>query len=419
MRKSTVKEKRNLIKLDFLPEEEKEEFSTLGNLKSGKYFAIEARWFNLWIEYINGGQHPGPIKTQGLLNSSGFRRDLRYPKDYKVLNLQQWIFLYSIYSSEAPIELVNPFELNIVPASSSVAHYLSTPVTERMGLDTLTSLQSCLFTENTIEIPQHPEIFQKNVGFIQSLDNYSVYFCVLNTLIAQNTMKKLISFYFKGIFTVICRVLEKMSKEKFSIVHSSLIDQFVIEHLNSDKNDPWVQVLNKFDSESETLDFSSAAGIVVNNEISCQKCCVIKNELQKVFYLDIDVHRKLQDSLMHFGEAQKSDTECEQCGGIMVNKSEIIDSSEIVCLKINRFRTIPYLYKIFGKVKYRKNIRFCNKDYTLLAVITHEGPAENNCYSLTCKRGKSWYNYSNTGLTKLTLSEALNKIALYLIYNHL
>ena len=418
--KSIVKYKKSPIKLDFLPEEEKEEFSVLGNLKSGKYFAIEADWFNKWIDYLNGAQYPGPVKTQGLINSAGFRRDLRYPKDYKVINLQQWIFLFSKYNSESPIELTGPFELNIVSSSTSVAHYLSTPVTDRMGLDTLASVSSFIHSENTMEQIQIPEKFPQCVGFIRSLDSYLQYSCILNALMSLNAILKLIYNYKdKRIFIVFHRVVERMVKERYSVIHSIQIDQFITENFGNHDVNPWEQVLNQLDCESQSKDFSSLAQICVQNKISCKNSCLVSKNLQYVLSLDLEVSRKIQDSLNSFGEIEKNTEKCKECGEIMVKKSDILESSEVVCFKICRLRKIPYLYQVFSKVNYRKNIKFCGKKYTLSSVLSHNGPAETNSFSLTCKKGKSWYSITNSESYKVSLKDALNKIALILIYTRL
>jgi len=417
MIKTTTKYKNNPIRLDFLPEEEKEEFSILGNLKSGKYFALEAGWFDKWIDYLNGGQYPGPVKTQGLMDRAGFRRDLRYPKDYKVVNLQQWIFLFSKYNSESPIELTGPFELNIVPSPTSVAHYLSAPVTTRNGLDTLVSVNSCIYTENTIEVVPIPENFPKNVGFIRGLDSHLQYSCLLNALMSINAILKLVYTYKdKRTFIVFHRVVERMTKERYSIIHSAQINQFITENFGNQDIDPWEQVLNQLDFESQSNSFSSLVQICVENQKSCKNSCEVSKNLEKILSLNLEVNRSLQESLKIFEEPRKTCDKCGKCGEILVKKSEALESSEIICFKLCRLRKIPYLYQVFSKVKYRKNIKFCGKNYTLASVISHDVPAETNSFSLTCKKGKSWYLITNAEASKLSLKDALNKIALILIY---
>lgn len=417
------------LKLSFTGKEEHEEFQALGLLKSSKYFIIESEWLESWTQALFSGTQISKMRTQNLLDSGRLKQSLRYPKDYKILNIQQWIFLNAKYGSEPPIELKSPFDLKSVSDSISVPHYLSSPCTTRTSLESLSTLKDSSFklsTSKNFESLESTSINLNVFGFLalrQDLRNPLAFF---NVLIGIQAFRCLIqdfevdkrekigkNFEF---LQVLKKLIEKIVFKKFCVVKSERFERVLMEGLKG--NYGWSKVLKRVESKFGLLGLCDLVKVDLVQRKICKDCGVEESSRREELGIDLEVHKSVEKAIEYFESLRFLEERCEACDGFLQGDWKIEKTGHIVYLKINRERELPYHFKVWNKIKYKKILDISGKKFTLFSVIC-ENPGNQNELTLFCKRGKGWYIFKDNLASKVTLIEALNQIAIGLVYAEL
>lgn len=429
------------IKTIFTHDEERQELEKLGNTKHSKYFAVDTKWFNAWVNHMDGGPDPGLIKTTSLILNGRIKPNLRYGPDYRILNLQQWIFLHAKYDSEPPLELLNPFIDTAISKDCCIAHFLATPVTERMGPEIFAAKSQevrCIDNSFPSGISENPSqelgdrnFLQKKFVFsVQLPERYSYIMAVLNALLSK---KEVCEFFLtkKGgpLTRIISSLVAMILSKNYTIIISNKLTEYLddidycrLGAIKSDRHsDKPIGIFldfffDKIDEETNTTFFQSLSSIVFQKNYTCIACQESKINQKTLFTLEIDVHKSIQEALAFLSEPIKSKNKCKQCRNFMAKKTEILQTSQLLVFDIKRFREIPYKHKNSMYTKINKNFEICRKKYTLCAVITHEGEADRGKYLCYCKRGKTWYLCCENGVLRTPLAEVLKKIAFQLVY---
>ncbi|OMJ87247.1 hypothetical protein SteCoe_11094 [Stentor coeruleus] len=444
------------IKINFTHDEERQELERLGNIKHSKYFAVDTKWFNAWVNHMDGGPDPGPIKTTSLILNGKIKSNLRYGPDYRILNLQQWIFLHAKYDSEPPLKLLNPFVDTAISKDCCIAHFLAAPVTERMGPEIFTAKSQevrCVDNSFPLGISENPSqelgdrtFSQKKLIFsVQLPEKYSYIMAVLNALLSKKEvceffltkkggpLTRIIRFFLTKKGGPLTRIISSLVAMIISKNYTIIISNKLTEYLNdidycrlgtiksdSHSDKPIGSFLNFFfdriDEETNSAFFQDLSSVVLQKNYSCSACQMSKIKQKALFTLEISVHKSIQEALTFLTEPIKSKNKCKQCRNVITKKTEIFQTSQLLVINIKRFREIPYRHKNSAYTKITKNFEICRKKYTLCAVISHDGEADGGKYLCYCKRGKTWYLCCENGVLRIPLAEVLKKIAFQLVY---
>lgn len=417
------------IKLNYTSEEERAELETLGKIKISRYFAIEAKWYSGWINHMEGGPDPGPIGTSSLISYGRPKTNLQYGLDYCILNLQQWIFLHAKYGSEHPLELLHPYVDTTFTDNCCVAHFLSTPVTERSELNIIAPARSQEFhsNNNSVSLPLSENLsidfgnknfLQKKFVFcIQLPEKYDSVMAELNALLS---IKNICQFFIKkkgGVLTKIIGGLVTMILNKnYAIVKSVKLVEYLDEYFPNPQASFFDYLFLKVDEETQLPFFQTLSSVTFHTTYTCPSC-QDSNTYENIFTsLNIEAHKSIQAGITFFSEPIQSKSKCKQCKNPLIKKAELVSTGQLLIVNIRRFREIPYKYKVSTHTRISKNQEICGRKYTLSAVITHEGDAEAGKYLCYCKRGKSWYICCENGVFRAALADVLKKVALKLVY---
>ena len=421
-----VRRGKSPLKLSFTGKEEHEEFQSLGLLRSSKYFIVEAGWLEAWAQSLSSGTEIAKMRTQSLLDSGALRQNLRYPKDYKILNIQQWIFLNAKYGSEPPIELKSPFDLKSISDSTSAPHYLSSPCTTRTSIDSLSGLKDSSFkvsTSKNFESLESTSLSLNVFGFLaisQEMRNPLAFF---NVLIGIQAFRSLIqdcdfeqsektakNFEF---FRVLKNLIEKIVFKKFCVVKSDRFER-VLKQVTRGSHG-WGKVLKRVDGKLGLRGLCDLARVVLVERKVCAGCGFVESRRREKLEIEVEVHKSVQEAVECFEGFRFLQERCPGCDGFLQADWKIEKTGNIVYININRERELPYHFKVWSKIKYKKILALLGKKFTLFSVIC-ENPGNQNELTLFCKRGKGWYLFKDNLASKVTLIEALNQTAVGLLY---
>lgn len=425
------------IKTSYSPEEELEEVEKLGELRGSRYYAVDTNWILDWVSHLKGAEHPGPIRTSSLMDAGKLKKNSKYGSEYRIFNLQQWIFLYSKYKSEPPIELSNPFMSNATTNECSIAHYLYAPETSRVleseeisnikpEIDFPSSLPAFKNTESELSILKTPSIdlflsetvkIKKKVFCISLSEKYDLVSCVLNGVIGIEDLGNKISGTAKGeLCLILCSITKKIKEHNYAVIKCTKLEKYLDNYYNDSSKDFIGFILTQLTKETNDNWFQKLSLIDITEYIACNSCSAQSRNLYTTDHLLLDCHKSLPDAFKYFSETTKLSSLCSSCGTSNVMTKEISATSSVLIITIDRFRSLPYPYKICTYTKFSKSLEINKKKYNLYAVITHEGPIETGKYISYCKRGRSWYSCSESVTSKSSFPHIVKQLAYKLIY---
>ena len=182
------------------------------------------------------------------------------------------------------------------------------------------------------------------------------------------------------------------------------------------KQNFFTYLFQTLDINSNCTAFIEMTKIGMCSKLICSNCGVVQATSSFSYCLDCEPVKSIGNAINYITESVRLKDICKNCSSQLLSENEIVSVSRMLIIHIKRFREVPYPYKFSEKFKFSKKLNIANKDYTLIAVITHEGNIEQGKYKCVCKRGKAWYICTNTGLVKILLSEVLEQIPCMLIY---
>jgi hypothetical protein len=407
--------RKSSLKLEFSSKEEQSEFHSLGLLKSSKYFIVESSWFESWQSSLSSGESPGVMRTESLLQGSSLKAGLKYPKDYKILNIQQWIFFNAKYGSESPIELKSPFDLKSVSSSVSIPHYLSSPCTTRASLESLSTLKSKPFQLNQVETTETSTFFCNIFGFFAVSPELNKSLIFLNVLLGLQVFQNFLqSSKTSRFLQVLNKLVLKMMNEKFCILKSVSLES-LMKVVGMKKDFEWADVLNVVCREGENDQVSQSVKVLVEMKSECFSCGKVDLEMIDVWNVELQIHKNLEIAVKETFDDARIEGNCEYCKEFLCRNRKVVQVRDVICFKLVRKRDIPYTYKVWNKMRYRKIMEILGKIFTLNAVVC-EDPRNEEVFTIYVKRGKSWFLFKENNANRVSLAEVLDQIAVVLIY---
>ena len=338
--------------------------------------------------------------------------------------------MYSKYNSEKPIELSNPFSIYEPSGLCSIPHYFQETETERIKFEKVEKfstrntrsleVSNCgLFSDRKAVIrPSFSlKLSKKYVFYVQLSEKYDYITACLNGILSiPDITQKIYDAQTGKLAQILAGIIKMTQSNNNSIVYSTKL----IEYLDNNYKIPLDQFFSylflELSQEPGISNFEELHSIKISTNITCNDCEFSTKTINKSDWLALDPAKTLKAAFDYFFEVSKLETLCEQCSKPLISKKEPVSASNLLIISIQRFRTIPYHYKISSFIKFSKSLNFCDKNYQLYAVITHEGSVETGKFVCFCKRGKSWYSVSDNGITKQSLSNVLNQTSYQLIY---